>query len=142
MLLSELTSFIDANRHKGRREAFGFKGFELKTYLLWAFSFDYLFVVSDKNGIIGAGIAYPLSKPYDGNQETLFSFANPVKKSDENQHELCIMDWLAVSKQGRIGLVNKFKKRFPHWDSVTKLGIQNDNVCVLPNKYINLLNTI
>jgi hypothetical protein len=139
MLLSELTSFIDANRYKGRREAFGFEGFELKTYLLWAFSFDYLFVVSDESGINGVGVAYPLAKSYDGNQETLFSFAKPVEKSKESQHELCIMDWVANSRTARKTLVQQFKTRFPFWESQKKWGLQFGEVKELSNKYINLL---
>ena len=140
MLLSELTSFINANRNKGRREAFGFEGLELKAYLLWAFSFDYLFVVSDESGITGAGVAYPLAKSYDKDEETLFSFSSPVEKSKESQHELCVMDWVAVDKTARKTLVTQFKTRYPFWESQKKWGLQFGEVKELSNKYINLLN--
>lgn len=139
MFLSELSCFITMNRYKGRREAFGFDGIELRTYLLWAFSFDYLFVVSGENGIIGVGVAYPLYKPYKNNQEDLFSFSKTVNKSEESNHELCIMDWIAINKEARKLLVNKFKVRFPNWESQKKWGIQFGEVKELPNKYINLL---
>jgi hypothetical protein len=54
MLLSELTSFIDANRYKGRREAFGIK--DTKNYLRWAFLHDYLFVAFDEGRIAGVAV--------------------------------------------------------------------------------------
>jgi len=139
MLLSELTSFIDTNRYKGRREAFGIK--DTKNYLRWAFLHDYLFVSYDEAGIAGVGVAYPISAAYDGSDDSLYAFKS-VPLEDEASKELCIMDWCAVNTAGRIGLVSRFKRRFPNWENQRKWGIQFDKVSELSNKYINLIHAL
>jgi hypothetical protein len=135
MLLSELASFVDANRYKGRREAFGIK--DTKNYLRWAFLHDYLFVSYDEGRIAGVGVAYPINDPYEGNEETL----NPqfrVFPEDEPKKELCIMDWCALNTAGRVGLVFRFKQRYPNWENQKKWAVQFDKVVEISNKYINL----
>ena len=135
MLLTELTSFIDANRNRGRREAFGIK--DTKNYLRWAFMHDYLFVSYDEDRITGVGVAYPIKKPYTGNEEEL----NPsvgVNSQDESNQDICIMDLCAVNSKSRISLVWRFKQRYPNWEKQRKWAVRLDNVVEISNKYINL----
>jgi len=135
MLLSELTSFIDANRYKGRREAFGI--LDTKNYLRWAFLHDYLFVSYDEGRIVGVGVAYPIGTPYTGDESAL----NPdfkVQPIEEAGKDLCIMDWCALNTAGRVGLVRRFKNRYPNWENQKKWAIQFDKVVEISNKYINL----
>jgi len=139
MLLSELTSFIDANRYKGRREAFGIK--DTKNYLRWAFLHDYLFVSYEDNRIAGVGVAYPLPAAYDGTEESLYAF-KPVQTDLEPSSDLCIMDWCAINAQGRVGLVWRFKQRYPNWDNQKKWAVQFDKVVEISNKYINLTESL
>lgn len=139
MLLTELTSFVDANRYKGRREAFGIQ--DTKNYLRWAFLHDYLFVSYDDSRVAGVGVAYPIGKPYDGDESAL----NPVfsvQPKDEPGQDLCIMDWCALNAKGRIGLVWKFKRRFPNWENQRKWAVQFDKVVEISNKYINLTESL
>lgn len=135
MLLSELASFIDTNRYKGRREAFGIK--DTKNYLRWAFLHDYLFVSYDEARIAGVGVAYPLAAPYDGSEDSLYAF-KAVAPENEATSELCIMDWCALNTAGRIGLVWRFKQRYPNWENSKKWAVQFDKVVEISNKYINL----
>jgi hypothetical protein len=139
MLLSELTSFVDANRYKGRREAFGIK--DTKNYLRWAFLHDYLFVAFDEGRIAGVGVAYPIGEPYTGDENAL----NPdfkVQPVDEPGKDICIMDWCAVNAAGRISLIWKFRQRYPNWENQKKWAVQFDKVVEISNKYINLIHTI
>jgi hypothetical protein len=139
MLLSELASFIDANRYKGRRAAFGIT--DTKNYLRWAFLHDYLFVAYDESRISGIGVAYPIDTPYTGDESVLTAFKRiPVEQ--EAEKELCVMDWCALDTAGRVGLVYRFKTRFPNWENQRKWGIQFDKVSELSNKYINLIHTL
>jgi hypothetical protein len=135
MLLSELTSFIDANRYKGRREAFGIK--DTKNYLLWAFLHEYLFVSYDEGRIAGVGVAYPISTPYTGDEDAL-SPVYGVSLPDEPSQDICIMDLCALNTQGRIGLVHRFKTRYPNWENQKKWAVRLDNVVEISNNYINL----
>jgi hypothetical protein len=139
MLLSELTSFVDANRYKGRREAFGID--DTKNYLRWAFLHDYLFVAFDEGRIAGVGVAYPIGEPYTGD-DTALKPDFKVQPIEEAGKDLCIMDWCALNTAGRVGLVHRFKTRFPNWANQRKWGIQFDKVSELSNKYINLIHTI
>lgn len=134
-------SFVESNKRIGKRDCFGWSEIEMKVYLRWAACFGYLFEVWDNSELTAIGVAYPV-KNKTPEKDDFFKFSQIVDFDDEKDHPIFVADWLAVSKQGRIGLVDKFKRRFPHWDAVTKLGIQNDSIRVLPNKYINLLNTI
>lgn len=142
MLQEEVINFINANRTKGRREAFGFEGQTLKMYLTWAFSFNYLFLVFDKDEIVGVGVAYPIKKPFNGDKFTLFVFNDIVPKEEEHKHELCVMDWVATTEEARKTLVQNFKKRYPNWENQKKWGIQLDNAKEITNKHINLLHKI
>jgi hypothetical protein len=142
MLLTELKAFIKANRKKGRREAFGLAVQNDDTYLTWAFAFDYLFVVKDKDAVKGCGVAYPLPQPYTGSVSSLYSFGTPVPRDQEESKQLCIMDWVAVDAESRRSLVKQFKARFPSWQKQRKLGIQFDDVRELSNKYLNYLETL
>lgn len=142
MLQAQVIDFINTNKTKGRREAFGFGGNELKMYLTWAFSFNYLFVVFDKCEIVGVGVAYPLKRPFNGDKFTLFVFNEIVPKSEEHMHELCIMDWVATTDTARKTLVKNFQKRYPNWENQKKWGLQFGEAKEINNKYINLLNKI
>jgi hypothetical protein len=135
MLLSELTSFVDANRYKGRREAFGIK--DTRNYLRWAFLHDYLFVAFDEGRIAGVGVAYPIGEPYTGDEDAL----NPdfkVQPTEEAGKDICIMDWCALNSAGRISLIWKFRQRYPNWENQKKWAVQFDKVVEISNKYINL----
>ena len=135
MLLTELSSFVDANRYKGRREAFGIN--DTRNYLRWAFLHDYLFVSYDEGRIAGVGVAYPIATPYTGDESAL----NPdfkVQPIEEAGKDLCIMDWCALNAAGRISLVWKFRQRYPNWENQNKWAIQFDKVVEISNKYINL----
>lgn len=142
MLLTELKAFIKAHKDSGRREAFGLSIDQDDTYLRWAFCFDYLFISKQDGKVIGCGVAYPLNKPFTGKNSSLFSFSNPVPKDQENTKELCIMDWVASTREGRVDLVSQFKKRYPNWENQPKWGIQFDRVKLLSNKYINYIHKI
>lgn len=142
MMLSKVIDFINANKTKGRREAFGFDGDTLKMYLTWAFSFNYLFLVFNNNEIVGVGVAYPLKTPFNGEKFTLFVFNDIVPKEEEHNHELCIMDWVATTEEARKTLVENFKKRYPNWENQKKWGLQFEDTKEITNKYINLLHKI
>lgn len=139
MLLTELTAFIEANRYKGRRAAFGIT--DTHNYLRWAFLHDYLFVSFDESRIAGVGVAYPIEHPYTGDESVLIAFKR-IPKEQESEKELCIMDWCAVNTAGRVGLIQRFKERFPNWQNQKKWGIQFDKVNELSNQYINLIHAI
>jgi len=134
-------SFIESNKRIGKRDCFGWNEIEMKVYLRWAACFGYLFEVWNDSELCGIGVAYPV-KSKSPERDDFFKFSQIVDFNDEKDYPLFVSDWLSVSKQGRVGLVDKFKRRFPNWDTQTKLGIQNDKVRVLSNKYINLLNNI
>jgi len=142
MLLTELKAFIKAHRDNGRREAFGLSVDQDDSYLCWSFCFDYLFVSKQDGKVVGCGVAYPLENHYCGQMSSLYSFRKPVPKDQERTKEICIMDLVAINKEARIDLVTQFKARFPNWENQRKWGIQFDTVKLLPNKYINYLQTI
>lgn len=137
MLLSELTSFIDANRYKGRGEAFGWTDDELITYLHWADTFQYLFVESDENGFTGVAIMYPLSTSFNGNPDELYNFSNP---QETEQNDLCIMDFISINNKAKKDLVNQLKERYPNWEAQNKWALRFGVPRKITNKYINLLN--
>lgn len=142
MLQEQLIEFINNNRTHGRSEAFGFYGEQLRMYLTWAFTFNYLFVVFDNNKIVGAGVAYPLNRPFNGDKFTLFVFNEIVPKQEEYKHELCIMDVLATTDEAKKTLITYFKKRYQNWDNQKKWGLRFGEVTEITNDYINLLNKI
>lgn len=141
MNFNKQISFIESNKRIGKRDCFGWNEIEMKVYLRWAACFGYLFEVWNDSELSGIGVAYPV-KNKSPERDDFFKFSQIVDFNDEKDYPLFVSDWLAVSKQGRVGLVDKFKRRFPNWETQTKLGIQNDKVRVLSNKYINLLNNI
>ena len=142
MLQEKVIDFINANRTKGRREAFGFEGSTLKMYLTWAFTFNYLFLVFDNNEIVGVGVAYPLKTPFNGDKFTMFVFNDIVPQAEEHKHELCIMDWVATTDEARKTLVKNFQKRYPNWQNQKKWGLQFETIKEISNKYINLLHKL
>ena len=142
MLQQQVIDFINANKTKGRREAFGFDGDTLKMYLTWAFTFNYLFLVFDNNEIVGVGVAYPLKRPFNGDKFTLFVFNDIVPQAEEHKHELCIMDWVATTDEARKTLVKNFQKRYPNWQNQKKWGLQFEAIKEISNKYINLLHKL
>lgn len=142
MLLSELKAFINTNRKKGRREAFGLAVQSDDTYLAWAFAFDYLFVVKENFRITGCGVAYPLGKPYSGDVKALFAFGKPVPRDSEGSCDICIMDWIAVTGNARRELVRLFKARYKNWDKQRKWGLHDDVPREFSNKYLNHLETL
>ena len=142
MLQQQVIDFVNSNRTKGRREAFGFDGDQLKMYLTWSFSFNYLFTVFENNEIVGVAVAYPLKRPFNGDKFTLFVFNEIVPLKEEHNHELCIMDLLAVTESARKTLVKNFQNRYPNWQNQKKWSIRDDELTEISNKYINLVNTI
>lgn len=139
MLLSELTSFIKANRYKGRREAFLDNSIE--NYIRWAFLHDYLFVSYDNDKISGVGVAYPIGSSYDGDESVFYIFER-IRAENQDNKEICIMDMCATTDKGRSNLVSQFKKRYPNWENQRKWAIQFDKVNEISNKYINLIQAL
>lgn len=141
MNLDKQTSFIESNKRIGKRDCFGWNELELKVYLKWAACFGYLFEVWSDSELTGIGVAYPV-KNKTPQRDDLFRFSQIVDFNDEKDFPLFIADWLAINKEARSELVSSFKRRFPNWENQLKIGIQNDIIRILPNKYINFLNTI
>lgn len=141
MDFSEEITFITTNKNIGRRDYFDWKTDSLPLYLKWSLTFDYLFKVIEDNKITGIGVAYPIQRDCKC-MEDLFMFGNIVKKEDEPNKSLFILEWLAVTPNARRELVTKFKQRYPNWENQKKFGIQFDKMKLLPNRYINLLNNI
>ena len=139
MLLTELTSFINANRYKGRREAF--LDSSIENYLRWAFLHNYLFVTYDDDSISGVGVVYPIESSYEGDQSVFYLFER-VRAEDQDNKEICIMDMCSTSAKSRSSLVSQFKKRYPNWENQRKWAIQFDKVNEISNKYINLIHAI
>ena len=138
MLLSEIKSFVSEHRSKGRGEAFGFDDMTTEVYLKWAFTNDYLFLVSDNSEITGVGISYPANyNPED--IESMFSFKDKVPKDKEHLHDLVIMDVISLNTEATKSLANKFKQRFPHWDNAKKWALRFGNPKQITNQYINHL---
>ena len=135
MILTELISFIESNRFKGRGECFGF-GDTLEAYLVWSFKFNYLFVASDENGIIGIGVAYPIENKFCGDKEQMFSFRNPVKSEEESDKDICIMDFISTNENSGKQLFNKFKTRYPNWENQNIYACRFDAIKKITTKYI------
>jgi len=140
MLRSSIKTFILNHRQDGKRQTFMLDPEGLDGYINWAFINDYLFCVSDENGISGAGVAYPLPKPFDGNIESLLVFEEPLESEDNK--DLVIMDWVATGPAARKGLVKQFKRRFGNWKNQRKFGIHYGKVKQLPNNYLNKIEKI
>jgi hypothetical protein len=98
-------------------------------------------VAYNESRISGVAVAYPIETPYTGDESALTAF-NRIPVEQEAEKELCIMDWCALDTAGRVGLVQRFKTRFPNWENQRKWGIQFDKVNELSNQYINLIHTI
>jgi hypothetical protein len=139
MTLGDLISYIKANRNKGRGEAFGWTDDELITYLHWADSFQYLFVVSDENGFAGCSIMYPVAVPAEGEQAELMTFKANIPQSEEGTADLCIMDFVASSPEAKKSLVTQLKDRYPNWEKQEKWALRFGNIKKISNNYINLL---
>jgi len=141
MTLGDLIDYIKTNRNKGRGEAFGWSDDELITYLHWADTFQYLFVVSDENGFAGCSIMYPVAVPAEGEQAELMTFKANIPLSEEGTAALCIMDFVASTPEAKKSLVTQLKERYPNWEKQEKLALRFGVVKKLSNKYINLLTT-
>lgn len=141
MLLSELTSYIKANRYKGRGEAFGWTDDELVAYIHWADTFNYLFVESNENGFTGVAVMYPISKKTEQEHEDLLTFKDIIPASSEQDNDLCVMDFIATTTEAKKSLVIQLQERYPNWKSQEKLALRFGIIKKLSNKYINLLTT-
>ena len=142
MFFDDLISFVKENRFKGRRQSFQLDDEGLEQYIRWAFCGNHLMLVSSEKGISGVAVAYALPKPYNGYIANQLPYDDEIPKEQEQKQELCVMDWCALDTAGRVGLVQRFKTRFPNWANQRKWGIQFDKVSELSNKYINLIHTI
>ena len=140
MLLSDLISYIKANRNKGRGEAFGWTDDELVTYIHWADTFNYLFVESNENGFAGVAVMYPVAKPLADEEPELMTFKANIPVSEEGTADLCVMDFIATTPEAKKSLVIQLQDRYPNWESQEKLALRFGVVKKLSNKYINLLN--
>lgn len=138
MLLSNLKSFVNTHRSKGRGEAFGFDDITTETYLKWAFTHDYLIVAFAGEEIKGVGIVYPIN--YKGDEESLFTFNNKIPKDKEHLHDLCIMDIISLDTEAANSLVKQFKTRYPHWSTCKKWALRFGELKEITNQYINLYN--
>jgi hypothetical protein len=137
MLLSNLKSFVQTHRSKGRGEAFGFDDITTETYLKWAFSHDYLILSHKDDEIRGIGIVYPINAK--GDEDSLFTFNNKIARDKEYMHDLCIMDMISVDSDSTKSLVKQFKDRYPHWSTCKKWALRFGNLTEITNQYINLL---
>ncbi|CAB5178491.1 hypothetical protein UFOVP157_5 [uncultured Caudovirales phage] len=142
MLLTDLIQFIKTNRSNGKRACFQLDDEGLDMYVKWAFNRNYLFLVSDENGISGIGIAYPLPRKWDGHIKNLIPYDEELQLELENINDLCILDWLAKTSKARHDLVSNFFKRFPNWENQDKWGIHYGKVKHFNNKYMNKLKGI
>jgi hypothetical protein len=138
MLLSNLKSFVNTHRSKGRGEAFGFDDITTETYLKWAFSHDYLILAQDGQDIRGITIVYPIN--HKGDTDSLFTFNNKIPKDKEHLHDLCIMDIISLDSESANNLVKQFKTRYPHWDTCKKWALRFGELKEITNQYINLYN--
>ncbi len=137
MFLSNLKSFAQTHRSKGRGEAFGFDDITTETYLKWAFSHDYLIVAFKGDEIRGVGIVYPIDNK--GNEDSMFTFNNKIPRDKEYMHSLCIMDMISVDSESTKSLVKQFKLRYPHWNACKKWALRFGQLKEITNQYINLL---
>ena len=142
MLLTDLIQFIKTNSVKSKRACFQLNDEGLVMYVKWAFNRNYLFLVSDENGISGLGIAYPFLKYYNGFINSIIPYDEELSLESEKTNDLCIMDWLALTSESRKKLIDKFFERFPNWENQNKLGIHYGKVKQLNNKYMNKLKGI
>jgi len=139
MFLSDLISYIKANRNKGRGEAFGWTDDELIAYIHWADTFNYLFVESDENGFTGVAVMYPVAKKDEQKHEDLLTFKDIIPATAEKSNDLCVMDFIATTLEAKKSLVTQLKDRYPNWESQEKLALRFGIIKKLSNKYINLL---
>lgn len=135
-MLAELKEFALLHRDKGRSGAFGFDDNTTETYLKWAYTKDYLFVVHQGSEIAGVGVAYPFTHT---DEDSLLSFNAGISRDKEHLHSLCIMDVIALNSLALKELLNKFKIRFPHWDKCEKWAYRFGEQKLISNKYLNLL---
>jgi hypothetical protein len=137
MLLSNLKSFVQTHRDKGRGEAFGFDDITTETYLRWAFSHDYLIVAFRGEEVRGIGIVYPINSK--GDEDSMFTFNNKISRDKEYMHDLCVMDMISVDSESTKSLVKQFKDRYPHWSTCKKWALRFGSLKEITNQYINLL---
>jgi hypothetical protein len=142
MLLTDIIQFIKINSVKSKRSCFQLDDEGLSMYIKWAFNRNYLFLVSDENGISGLGIAYPLLKSYNGLISSIIPYNEELPLDKENINDLCILDWLAKTSKARQELMNKFFERFPNWKNQNKIGVHYGKVKQFNNKYINKMKGI
>jgi hypothetical protein len=136
MLLTELIAFI-----KKTHKDFPWADDAIGQYLSWAFSKDCLFVESDKNGLSGMMIAYPLTVPSDGSTKSLLPVDYESNPNWEKSTDICVMDAIYTTKESRLKIVDKFIKRFPNWEHQTKWAIRKKKTVKLNNRYIQLTKT-
>jgi len=137
MLLSNLKSFVQTHRSKGRGEAFGFDDITTETYLKWAFSHDYLIVAFNGEEIRGVGIVYPVKDTSSDDALTTFNYK--ISRDKEHLYALCIMDMISLDSESTKSLVKQFKLRYPHWNASKKWALRFGELKEITNQYINLL---
>lgn len=137
MLLSKLKSFVSQHRSKGRGEAFGFDDITTETYLKWAFTHDYLLLITKDNAISAVAIVYPVKDA--SSDEALFTFNYKISKDKEHLYDLCVMDMISLDSESTKNLVKDFKTRYPHWDCCKKWALRFGQLKEITNQYINLL---
>jgi hypothetical protein len=137
MFLSKLKSFVNTHRSKGRGEAFGFDDITTETYLKWAFSHDYLLLVTKDSEVTAMAIVYPVKDASSDDALTTFNYKIPRDK--EHLYALCIMDMISLDSESKKNLVKDFKLRYPHWGYCKKWALRFGNLKEITNQYINLL---
>ena len=137
MFLSNLKSFVNTHRSKGRGEAFGFDDITTETYLKWAFSHDYLLLSQNGQEINGIAIVYPVKDTSSDDALTTFNYK--ISRDKEHLYALCIMDMISLDSESTKSLVKQFKTRYPHWDCCKKWALRFGNLKEITNQYINLL---
>lgn len=137
--LSVVHAFIENSGPSSTRPHFGFSGESLDTYLNWAQTFGYLLVDSYENDIQAVGVAYPVASKYNGNEEWFYSFSEIVPRHLEQEKDICVMDFLAKTKTGRVNVVNAFTRRFPNWENQEKWALRKGRQTKVSNKTIKHL---
>jgi hypothetical protein len=137
MFLSKLKAFVQTHRSKGRGEAFGFDDITTETYLKWAFTHDYLLLITKDSEITAMSIVYPIKDTAD--QDSLFTFNYKIPRDKEHLYALCIMDMISLDTESTKNLVKDFKIRYPHWDCCKKWALRFGDLTEITNQYINLL---
>lgn len=138
MLLSEIVSFIRQMQKEKSKKVFPWSDDVLEQYISWAFSKNYLFFESDKNGITGVSICYLLPKACDGSIASVMPSDEHISKNEEGSKDICLMDVIFKTPDARRTILKRIMKRFPNWESQRKWACRKKGLVLIPNHYAKL----